>query len=138
MATEQSKGVSHAMNKLINLLNYLSTHPDAKLRCYASEMMLHVHSDRSHASAHEARSRAEGFFFLSNNPIQPEHSKINGAIHVLCKMLKHAMTSAAECEIASSFLNAQEKMTMQNTLIGLNRPQPPTPLQVGNTTAIVL
>ena len=50
--------------------------------------------------------------------------------------MKHATLSAAECEIASDFLNAQEAMPIRNTLIELNHPHPLAPVQVDNTAAI--
>ena len=46
------------------------------------------------------------------------------------------MASAAETEIASAFENAKEAMSLRNALIFLNKPQPPTPLQVHNATAV--
>ena len=46
------------------------------------------------------------------------------------------MGSAAETEIAAAFENAKEAMPIRNTLKFLNHPQPPTPVQVDNTTAV--
>ena len=98
-------------------------------------MILQVHSDGSYLSAPKSRSRSGGFFFLSGNPIHPDQSILNGAIHIVCKILKNVMSSAAEVEIASAFINCQDAIPIRNTLIELNHPQPPTPVQVDNTTA---
>lgn len=46
------------------------------------------------------------------------------------------MSSVAETEIAATFENAKEDMPMRNTLTFLNHPQPPTHIQVDNTTAM--
>jgi hypothetical protein len=55
------------MDALVHLLNYAATHPEAKIRYHASDMVLHIVSDASYLSASEARSRLGGYFFLSKN-----------------------------------------------------------------------
>ena len=45
------------------------------------------------------------------------------------------MSSAAECEIGSLFLNAQELLPLRNACIEMGHPQPPTPLRTDNSTA---
>lgn len=99
-------------------------------------MVLHVHSDGSYLSVNKSRSRAGGYYFLSSNDSEPNKATKNGAIHVLCKILQNVMASAAETEIASAFENAKEAIPMRNALAFLDHPQPPTPLQVDNTTAV--
>ena len=99
-------------------------------------MMLQMHIDDSYMSAPKARIRASGFFFLSNNPVQPNQSKLNGAIHMLCKIIKSLVWSAAESEIASAFLNAHGEIPLRNTLEELCHKQPATPIQVDNTTDV--
>ena len=46
------------------------------------------------------------------------------------------MSSAAEAELGALFLNAQEAAPIRTTLIEMNWPQPPTPIQVDNSTAV--
>ena len=46
------------------------------------------------------------------------------------------MSSAAEAELGDLFLNAKEAVPIRTTLIEMNWPQPPTPIQVGNSTAV--
>ena len=79
-----------------------------------------------------------GSFFLSNNPVQPNQAKLNGAIHVRCKIIKSVVGSAAESEIASAFLNTHEATPMKNTLEELDHKQLATPIQVDSTTAVRL
>jgi len=108
LASEQSLRIATSLDKVKKLLNYLATHPDTKIRYYESNMILHVHSDGSYLSAPKSQSRAGGFFFLSNNPINPDQAILNDTIHILCKILKNIMGSAAEVEIASAFVNCQD------------------------------
>ena len=100
-------------------------------------MCLHIHSDASYLSAPRARSRASGFFFLSDHPdkITPADAKINGAIHIISKIIKRVVGSVAEAEIGAGYLNGQDGVPIRITLIEMGHPQPPTPLQVDNTTA---
>ena len=79
------------MTALMFLLNYVATHPDPRIRHCASDMILHAHSDGSHLSAPKSRSRAGGYFFLSNNPTQLDQANLNGAMHVLCKILNNVI-----------------------------------------------
>jgi hypothetical protein len=46
------------------------------------------------------------------------------------------MSSAAEAEVAGVFVNTKEGTTIRTTLEELGYPQPPTPVQVDNTTAV--
>ena len=46
------------------------------------------------------------------------------------------MSSAAEAEIGANFINAKDYLPIRTTLEELGHPQPPTPMQVDNTTAV--
>jgi hypothetical protein len=69
----------------------------------------------------------------SNIDSQKRHT--NGAILIISMILKHVMSSAAETEIGSVFLNAKEDTILRTTLEEMGHPQPPIPLQTANTTA---
>jgi hypothetical protein len=112
------------------------THPNAKIRYRASDMILNVHSDASYLSAPKAHSRAGGYFFLSSIPQDNEPIIINGAIHITCTILKLVAASAAEAELGALFLNAQEAKAICLVLEELGHPQPPTPIHVDNTTTV--
>jgi hypothetical protein len=60
LASEQSNATEVTADKVIKLLNYCNTHPEAKIRYHASDMILHIHSDASYLSESEAKSRAGG------------------------------------------------------------------------------
>ena len=45
IASEQSNGTKRTMEKTIQLLDYLATHPAAKVRFHASSMILNIHSN---------------------------------------------------------------------------------------------
>ena len=54
IASEQSAATTDTNKALIHLLDYCSTHPDAKVRFMASDMILHIHSDASYLTASNA------------------------------------------------------------------------------------
>ena len=68
------------MTKIKQLLDYAATHPDAIVTYHASNMVLAAHSDASYLSEKQARSRAGGHFFMSNNAEIPNN---NGAVHTV-------------------------------------------------------
>ena len=118
------------------LLDYLSTHPNATNRYRASDMILNIHSDASYLSQTKARSRACGHYFLGWIPQDDEPIKLNGAIFTLCNVLKWAVASAAEAELGALFLNCKEGQVMRTILEEMGHEQPTTPVHCDNATAI--
>jgi hypothetical protein len=131
------------MEAITQLLNYCATHPDATVRFIASDMALHIESDASYLSVAKSRSRAAGYHFLSSrpkDPTKPPHPTdppvpSNGAINVLCQIMREVVSSAAEAELGSVFHNAKEACPLRICLEELGHPQPPTPIQTDNSTA---
>ena len=72
------------MRAIKQLLDYAATRPDAKIRFYASDMILYVDSDAAYLVLPNAKTRADGYYYLSN--LTPAHKDppINGAIWVEC------------------------------------------------------
>jgi hypothetical protein len=68
IATEQTKVTEKTQAATNQLLDYLSTHPDATIRYHASDMILHIHSDASYVSVSNARSCLGGLFFRQQPP----------------------------------------------------------------------
>jgi hypothetical protein len=140
IAMQQSKGTKATMQAVVQLLNYCATHPEAKVRYVACDMILHVDSDVSYLTAPKARSRAGGYHYLSNQPKETntlDNTPItaNGAINVLCQVMHEVVSSAAEAELAALFHNAKEACSIRTTLEEMGHIQPPTPIQTDNSTA---
>ena len=143
LASQQAHGTAATMRGIVHLLNYCATHPDAQVRYHKSDMILWVESDASYLSVSKARSRAGGYFFLSSRPIDPTKAPgpndpappANGAIAVLCQIMREVVSSAAEAELAALFHNGKDACPMRITLEELGHPQPATPLQTDNSTA---
>jgi hypothetical protein len=66
LPSEQSNATEVTADKVIKLLNYCNTRPETKIRYHVSEMILHIHSDASHLSEIESKSKAGGFLYMGN------------------------------------------------------------------------
>ena len=112
ISLEQSKATDNTSKNITKLLNYLATHPEAVIKYHASGTQLYVHSDASYLSVSKAISRAGGIPNLSDPPPNPQDPDnytplLNGIIHIVCKILRNIMSSAAEAELGALFLNAK-------------------------------
>ena len=139
LGSAQSKGTKATAKAATKLLNYAATHPDAVIKFRASDMILHIHSDASYLSEPKARSRAGGFFYLSDDidvtkPNAPK-PRLNGGINILSSILGNVMASATEAEVGALFHNAQDACMIRNTLEFLGHKQPATPIQTDNACA---
>ena len=95
------------------LLDYLATYPANGITYRASGMILAAHSDAGYLNKINARSRAGGFVFLSEDDLIP---RLNSPVLAIAQIIRHVMSSAAEAELAALFMTAQELVPLQNTL----------------------
>ena len=129
----QAAATKQSIIAITQLLDYCAANPNSTLQFTRSAMILRIHSDASYLSVTKDRSRAAGFFYLSDNT---NTSPLNGAIHVLCAILKNVMASAVEAETGAVFVNYQEAIAIRQTLIEIGHPQPATPVHVDNKCAV--
>ena len=80
IAREQAKAKKITLKNVNQVLDYLATNPDTKIRFHASDMILNINSDSSYLSSKSAKSRASGHFFLVSVPKDREPITLNGAI----------------------------------------------------------
>ena len=133
LASQQANPTENTMKKVKQFLDYAATHQDATITYRSSNMILAVHSDASYLSETKARSRAGGHFFLSENEEYPAN---NGAVLTIAQIIKVVMSSAAEAELGALYINSRETVPQRHLLEEMGHPQPPTPIQVDNTTAL--
>jgi hypothetical protein len=138
----QASATKTTMEEITHLLNYCAAHPDAVIQYHSSDMVLHNDSDAAHLVAPKARSRVAGYHYLSSQPTKPglpspddPPPPINGAIDVLCNIMREVLSSASEAELAGVFRNAKAACPINATLEELGHPQPPTVIVTDNTTA---
>ncbi len=133
LTTQQANPTVSTIIKVRQFLDYAATHPDAIVTYHASNMVLAGHSDSSYLSESKARSRAGEHFFMLTDTARPPN---NGAVLTIAQIIKAVMTSAAEAEIGVLYINCQEAVPARHTLEYMGHPQPPTPMQTDNTTAL--
>ena len=132
----QAQPTENTLQKIQMLLDYLNTYPNARVRFYASDMVLKVDSDAAYLVAPKAKSRIAGFFYCSRRPtINNPLASINGPVHVECRTLRHVVTSAAEAETAALFYNAQTALEIINILNALGHKQSMVNIKTDNETA---
>jgi hypothetical protein len=94
-------------------------------------MVLAIHSDAGYLNVEDARSRAGGHHFLSENVNNPAN---NGTIYNEASIIKSVMSSAAEAEIGALYIKARKGVEIRNILKEMGHIQPPTPVQTDNST----
>jgi hypothetical protein len=70
---------------------------------------------------------------MSNNNALPPN---NGAVLTIAQIIKTVMSSAAEAEIGTLYINCQEAIPVHHTIEYLGHTEPLTPMQTDNTTAL--
>ena len=120
------------------MLDYLDTHPSAKVRYKKSDMVLHVDSDATYLVAPGSKSRLAGYYYLSSEytPTNLNEIPLNAPVHVECKLLKHVVSLAAEAETGALYDNCQMAIMMKTILNALEHRQTPTPIKSDNNTAV--
>jgi hypothetical protein len=115
LASAQTKATLNTEKAITQFLDYAATNPNATVTFHPSNMILTLHSDASYNSEPEAKSRAGGIFFMSNEvPAQNPTPPLNGAVHITSKIMKNVLASVAEAEVCSVFPQCTECMSHQS------------------------
>ena len=101
-----SKATEQTQKDLEHFLNYCATKPEAQIIYRTSDMQLEIDCDAAYLVASKARKIAVGYHYLGNY----DGKLFNRPIYVLAKVIKDVMSSAAEAESESLFLNAGESV----------------------------
>jgi hypothetical protein len=133
LATQQANPTTTTLDRVYQFLDYALSHPNAGITYQASDMILAAHSDASYLSTTNALNRASGHFFLSKNNHYPNN---NEAVLTIVQIIKAVMSSAAEAKLGALYINTREVIPLQHLLIKMGHPQPPTPIQTDNSTAL--
>ena len=117
-------------------LSYAKTWPNAYFVIRPSDMILQAHSDASHLSESESRSRIGGFIYLGNANMESDQPPNNAAVEYFSTIIDVKVSSAAEAEYAALFQVAKECEPLRETLNDLGYPQPPTLITCDNQCAL--
>jgi hypothetical protein len=135
LASQQTKGNQTMWHDMQHFLDYAATNPNARLRFVCSDMILRTESDASYLTEDESRSRSAAFHYLGKAADQPPF--FNGPILPNTKIIRAVMSSAAEAETGSLFLNLKDAVVLRTTLEEMGHPQPAdgNPCATDNSTA---
>ena len=133
IGAQQAKATENTRDAVDQMLDYVSTYPTDGTTYRASDMILAAHSDASFLTEPGSRSRAGAYIFLSDNDPIP---RVNGPILSIAQIIKFVMASAAEAELAALYITARDMVPMRNTLAEMGWPQPKSPIQTDNSTAV--
>jgi hypothetical protein len=132
--SSQQATATEATNVAMNqLLNYLATCPDKGTTYHASDMILCAHANAGFHNESKGRSQASTHIFISKNNPFPKH---NGLVLLISQIMKFVMSSAAKAKLGALYTTAKEMVPLHQTLIKMGWPQPRTPIQMDNSTAI--
>ena len=134
LASQQVNLMEKTMRLCKRILDFMSTQEDTVLTYRASNMVLAIHSDASYLSKPKSHSRTGGHMYMAGKEDIPIN---DGAVLNISQIIGAVMSSAAEAELDTLFINAKTVVSMQQTLIKLGHPQPHTPMQTDNATAHV-
>ena len=141
MATQQNNPTERTLSKVTWFLDYCALHPDAIIR-YKKKQHDTLDSQRCILPFQKkAHSRVGGIFFLNDKPqdsTRPpkEPPTMNGVVYALAKIINNVMSSVMEVEVVATYLTAKEAVPIRIALAEIGHPQPPTPMQIDNSTAV--
>ncbi len=97
---------------------------------YSARMQMQDTSTRFDPAA---CSRAGAHIYLSEDDPTP---RFNGAVLIIATIIKFVMALAAKAELAALFIAACTMVSHRHTLIEMGWPQPRSPIQTDNSTAV--
>jgi hypothetical protein len=132
---KQAKGTKSTMKKCKQLLDYLATHPNVTVQFHASDMILNVHSDPSYLSEVNPQSCLQPFFHGMETRCHKTHQIKWGVFHPLRNFtIRHCI-----CRRGQTWRPIPKLQTSHFFLLTLKKmghPQPPTPINCDNSTAV--
>ncbi len=136
IASEQTKGMEHTMEKTYHVLDYLAMHSNMMVHFWASDMVMNIHSNPLYLTKPNVCSKASGHFFMGSLPQDGKPIKLNGAFHALCSMLQFIVASTAEAKLDALFLNCQYGIIFKLTLEELGHIQQKISVHCNNATTV--
>jgi hypothetical protein len=115
------------------LLNYVATYPNDGIVYRASDMVLCTHADAGYLNETRSCSRAGAHMYLSEDNPTP---RFNVAVLTIAAIIKFVMALAAKAELAALFIAACVIGSHLQILIDMGWPQPCSPIQTDNSTAV--
>jgi hypothetical protein len=110
------------MKKTLKFLDYVTTHPAAMLTYSAGDMVLIVHGNTVYLCEPKAKQIGQVDISPCRNTEDPAE---NGTVLNVANFLKPVMSSVAEEEIGTLFLNLRQAIPARTTLVDMGHQQHP-------------
>jgi hypothetical protein len=133
ISAQQAKATVHREQTLKHSFNYVPTYPNDGIVYRASDTVLCAHADAGYLNKTWSRSRAGAHIFLLEDNPSP---RFNGTVLTIATIIRFIMALAAEAELAALFIAARKMVPHRQTLINMGWPQPQSPIQTDNSTAV--
>jgi hypothetical protein len=104
LASQQANPTEKTMRLCKQFLDFMATKEDDVLTYQASNMVLAIHSNASYLSEPKSRSRAGGHMYRAGKDKNPIN---NGAVLNILQIIRAVMSSVAEAELGTLFINAK-------------------------------
>ena len=132
ISSQQAKATKNTATAVLQLLDYVATHPKDGITYRVSSMVLVAHSNASFLTEPGSRSRGGAHIFLTEDDPVPRN---NGPILTLSQIIKFVMASATKAELGALYLTTWEMIPLRHVLEEMGWPQPKSPIQTDNSTA---
>ena len=133
---QQQASATKATNDAIaRILDYVATYSSDGITFRASNIVLSAHSNAAYLNISKYISRLGAHIMLSEDIPIPSY---NGPVITSAQIIKCLISSAAEAEFAGLYIYAKEMVPLRQALIEMGWPQPQSPIQCNNSTAIIL
>ena len=133
IGSQQAAATSNTTARVNQLLDYCATYPNDGTFYRSSNMILAAHSDAAYLNVSRSPSQAGAHIMLSEDIPAP---LFNGPVLTLSQIIKFVASSAAEAELAGLFICAKKMVPLRQSLVEMGWPQPKSPIQTDNTTAL--
>ena len=136
LSHQQSSATTSTLETMEYFLDHASTHCIAKLIYHRNNMILQVHSNGSLFFCIHKPHSSRRCFFLSRKDDKPQNLLRNRIIHVICTILKKYHGISCRNRNYIYFRKFKRSHVSEKHSHFLGHPQPSTPIQVDNTTAV--
>jgi hypothetical protein len=96
-------------------------------------MILCTHAGAGFHNESKGCSQAKAHIFVFKNNPFPKH---NGPVLSICQIMKFVISSATKAKLGALYTTAKKMLPLCQILIEMGWPQPCTPIQTDNSTAI--
>ena len=121
LGQQQALSTKATNNSITQLMDYVGTYPSDGITFRVSNMVLFAHSNAAYINVSKDRILAGTHIMLSEDVPVPNY---NGPVLTISQIIKFAISSAVEAEMAGLYICAKEMVPLRQSLLEIGWPQP--------------